>query len=103
MATMKNPPSTVMCSDSPQDFGLDGSVVQVLVRNRDAVNSVCFNLKTSASVTSPSQNGNNAIVLKAGQEERLEANGNANLSYVSGVVGQTPVLEITQFVQIQVS
>ena len=103
MATTKNPPSTVTCSDTATDFMLDGSVVQVLVRNRDAVNSVCFNLTAPGTNTPPTQAGNSAIVLKAGQEERLEANGNSALTYISGVMGQTPTLEITQIVQIQVS
>jgi hypothetical protein len=99
MATTKNPPSTVTCGNTAADFTLETNLVAVLVRNRDATNAAGFNLKQPGATTNPAPNGDNAIVLKAGQEARLEANGNDKLAYINQATGQSPVLEITQFVQ----
>ena len=100
MATTKNPPSIVTCGNAATDFTLESNVVAVLVRNRDATNSAGFNLKqVTQPGTDPSQDGSNAIVLKAGQEVRLEANGNDKLAYINQATGQAPKLEIIQFLQ----
>lgn len=100
MATTKNPPSIVTCGNIAANFTLDTNVVQVLVRNRDALNSAGFNLKQQATTgTDPGQDGSNAIALKVGQEVRLEANGNDRLAYINQAMDQAPKLEIIQIVQ----
>jgi hypothetical protein len=98
MATTKNPPTIVTCTGTAQDLTLETNVVRVLVRNRDATNSAGIDLKTSSGTDNPGTAGENAIVLKPGQEVYLEANGNTALAYINQGSG-SPKLEIIQFVQ----